>query len=210
MKNQEVDRALVTPNPAGYNKFVNVHKLYCFVDETGQDTEGRFFLVAVVLKSIEDLEILEKKLEDIEGKTGKRKLKWKKISNFVKQKFLTELLQVKELKRSIFYSVYEETKEYSKLTSLTVAKAVLANESENYTVTVIIDGLNNKERDVVREELKKLKIKYRKIRGMKDEQNIFLRLSDSMAGFLRDVYTEEQYAKQFAKRFKNAGVVTET
>lgn len=85
----------------------------------------------------------------------------------------------------------------------------MAKENENYTVTVIIDGLNYKERDVVRKELKKLKIKYRKIRGMKDEQNIFLRLSDAMAGFLREVYEGEQYTKQFIKRFKKTSIVTE-
>lgn len=188
---------------------MNVHKLYCYVDETGQDTEGKFFLVAVVIKHKDDIEKLEQKLEGVELKTGKRKQKWKKINNQTKQKFLEALLQIKELRHSIYYSIYEGTKEYSKLTSLTVAKAILAKENGNYTVTIIIDGLNNAERDVVRGELKKLKIKYRKIRGMKDEQNIFLRLSDAMAGFLRDIYTKEQYVKEFAKRFEEAGVVTE-
>ena len=140
------------------------------------------FLVAVVLKEINGLEILEEKLEEIEKRTGKRQSKWKKISRDIKKKYLEELIQIKELKKSIFYATYHASKEYSKLTSFTIAKAVLAKESTNYTVTVIIDGLNNKERDVVREELKKLKIKYRKIRGMKDEQSVFLRLADAMAG----------------------------
>jgi hypothetical protein len=62
---------------------------------------------------------------------------------------------------------------------------------------------------VVREELKKLKIKYRKIRGMKDERNIFLRLSDAIAGFLRDVYEGEKYTRGFIKRFGEAGIITE-
>lgn len=190
---------------------VMVTKLYCYVDETGQDTGGELFLVAVVLKEINGLEALEKKLEEIETKTGKRQSKWKKISRDIKKKYLEELIQIKELKNSIFYAIYQASKEYSKLTSFTIAKAVLAKESNNYnyTVTVIIDGLNDKERDVVREELKKLKIKYRKIRGMKDEQSIFLRLSDAMAGFLREVYEGEEYTKQFIKRFGKAGIVTE-
>ena len=186
-----------------------VTKLYCYVDETGQDTKGELFLVAVVLKEISGLETLEKKLEAIEARTGKKQSKWKKISQKIKKKYLEELIQVKELKNAIFYATYQTSKEYSKLTSLTIAKAVLAKESTNYTVTVIIDGLNNKERDVVREELKKLKIKYRKIRGMKDEQNIFLRLSDAMAGFLREVYEGEEYTKQFIKRFEKASMITE-
>ncbi|MEK7534147.1 MAG: DUF3800 domain-containing protein [Patescibacteria group bacterium] len=184
-------------------------KLYCYVDETGQDTKGELFLVAVVLKDISELEVLEKKLEGIEEITGKRQSKWKKTTKKVKQKYLDELVQVKELRKSIFYATYQASKEYSKLTSFTIAKAVLAKETTNYTVTVIIDGLNDKERDVVRGELKKLKIRYRKIRGMKDEQNIFLRLSDAMAGFLREAYENEKYALQFIKRFKKTSIVIE-
>ncbi|MBI4130664.1 hypothetical protein HY468_05075 [Candidatus Roizmanbacteria bacterium] len=45
---------------------------------------------------------------------------------------------------------------------------------------------------------------------MKDEQNIFLRLSDAMAGFLREVYERKEYTKQFIKRFEKASIVTET
>lgn len=186
-----------------------VTKLYCYVDETGQDTEGELFLVAVVLKDISELETLEKKLEEIEARSGKKQFKWKKVNQKIKKRYLEELIQVKELKNAIFYATYQASKEYSKLTSFTIAKAVLAKESTNYTVTVIIDGLNDRERNIVREELKKLKIKYRKIRGMRDEQSIFLRLSDAMAGFLREVYEGEEYAKQFMKRFEKATIVTE-
>lgn len=102
------------------------------------------------------------------------------------------------------------SKEYSKLTSLTIAKAILAKKQEDYTVTIIIDGFNNKERDVVREELKKLNIRYRKIRGMKDEQSVFLRLADAMAGFLREAYEKEVYTAGYIGRFIGAKIVTET
>ena len=53
-------------------------KLYCFVDESGQDTKGELFLVAVILHDTNDLLLLEDKLELIEKNTGKNKLKWKK------------------------------------------------------------------------------------------------------------------------------------
>lgn len=185
-------------------------KLYCYVDETGQDTKGELFLVVVVLKEIENLSSLEIKLIEIEDKTGKKQLKWRKTSNAIKKTYLGRLLQINDLKRSIFYSKYRDSKEYPKLTSLTIAKAVLAKQEKNYSVTVVIDGLNDREREVVREELKKLKIKYRKIRGMKDEQSVFLRLADAMAGFLRDIDEEKKYTKSFLKRLQTAQIVTET
>lgn len=184
-------------------------KLYCFVDETGQDTAGKLFLVAIVLKEVNQLESLERKLEGTEKRSGKKQAKWKRTKKEIKKKYLEELLQIKELRKSIFYSIYENTTEYTSLTSFTVAKAVLSKCNKDYTVTVVIDGLNDKERDVVRNELKKLKIKYNKIRGMKDEQNIFLRLSDAMVGFLREVYEKEPYAVTIMKKFQLKQVILE-
>lgn len=185
-------------------------KLYCYVDETGQDTKGSLFLVAIVIKEITDLFILEKKLEEIEKKTGKKLSKWKKTRQVIKKEYLKALIQVKDLKNSIYYSVYSDSKEYSKLTALTIAKTVLAKENKSYTVTIIIDGLNNREREIVRNELKKLKIKYRKIRGLKDEQSAFLRLADAMAGFLRDAREHELYTRQLIKDFLKKEIVNET
>ena len=184
-------------------------KLYCFVDETGQDTKGDFFLVVVFLHETNSLGNLEDILEKLEQKTGKRKSKWKKTSNVVKNEYLTSLLAIKDLKRSIYYSVYKGTLEFSKLTSLTIAKAVLSQATKHYEVTIVIDGLNDREREVVTRELKGLKIKYRKIRGMKDEQSVFLRLADAMAGFLRDIREKQTYTMKLGDYFVKKMIVRE-
>lgn len=81
-------------------------KLYCFVDESGQDTKGELFLVAVILHDTTNLISLENKLELLEKITGKHKLKWKKTNKNIKTKYLKELINIKELRNSIFYSTY--------------------------------------------------------------------------------------------------------
>ncbi len=106
-------------------------------------------------------------------------------------------------------SIYSWTKEYSKLTSLTIAKAILAKNYDKYEATIIIDGLNEHERRIVTQELKGLKIKYRKVRGMKDEQNVFLRLADTMAGFLRDVTEKQNYTNIYMKKLITKNIVKE-
>ncbi|MEK9143342.1 MAG: DUF3800 domain-containing protein [Patescibacteria group bacterium] len=184
-------------------------KLYCFVDETGQDTKGTFFLVVVVLKDSKTLDQLEQRLIAAEEFSGKRKQKWNKSHHAAKQQYLNALTHEKTLKESIYYSQYRETKAYVLFTALTIAKAVLAQRNNDYTVTVIIDGLNDKERDLVRTELKKLDIKYRKIRGMGDEQSAFLRLADAMAGFLRDSIEGESYTVGLMPRFIQKGIIVE-
>lgn len=50
-------------------------KLYCFVDETGQDTKGKFFLVSVVISGAER-EHLGKLLNETEQQSGKLEKKW--------------------------------------------------------------------------------------------------------------------------------------
>lgn len=183
-------------------------KLYCYVDETGQDTKGKLFLVVVVLQEVNNLLFLISFLMNIEKETGKRWLKWRKTKRAIKNNYLEQLLLTKRLKKSIFYSIYQDSKEYSQLTTLTIAKAILASDYQNYSLTIVIDGLNTKERDLIKTGLKKLKIKYHKVRGMKDEQDVFLRLADAMAGFLRDALEGQEYAEIFFKRFSSLQIVT--
>lgn len=86
----------------------------------------------------------------------------------------------------------------------------MSKNYDNYEVTILIDGLNDKEREVVTKELKGLKIKYRKVRGIKDEQNVFIRLADTMAGFLRDMTEKQAYTNVFIKELVKRNIVNET
>ena len=49
-------------------------KIYCYVDETGQDTLGELFIVSVVVNSA-DRDALVAVLEKIERTSGKGKVK---------------------------------------------------------------------------------------------------------------------------------------
>lgn len=118
-------------------------------------------------------------------------------------------MNLKLLKNSIYYSIYKDTKAYIPLISLTIAKTVLSKNITNYSVNILIDGLKDKEMEKVRKELKKLKIIYNRIRGLKDEQDIILRLADSIAGFLRDCAEKQKYTKPILKKFGEAKVIAE-
>ena len=101
-------------------------KLYCYVDETGIDTEGKFYLVATILVDGQQREALEQRLEQLEQQTRKGKVKWTRAAFDRKERYIIGLDSIRELKASIYYSIYRSTKEYIVLTSLTIAKAVLA------------------------------------------------------------------------------------
>lgn len=118
-------------------------------------------------------------------------------------------MSLKELKEAIFYSTYHNTKRYTALITQTIAKAIFARKVDDYRVNIIIDGLNKKEMEKVRKELKKLKVHYKKIKGMRDEQNVFLRLADAIAGFLRDCVEKQTYTKFLFRRFKEQKMIVE-
>lgn len=184
-------------------------KLYCHVDETGQDGLQNFFLVSIVITDRAKKDQLEEQLEMLEKETGKNTLKWTKTKTSIRKDFIERIGKIKTLRNSIFYSMYPDGKAYTHLTSLSVAKAVLAKGETNYTVTVIIDGLTRTDTEKVRHDLKQLKVKYDNIRGMKDEQSVFLRLADCFAGFIRDYVEKQPYAQELFSRLRRREIVME-
>lgn len=48
-----------------------MQKLYCYVDESGQDTKGEIFVVGIVILE-QERERMEKELESIETISGKK------------------------------------------------------------------------------------------------------------------------------------------
>ncbi len=187
----------------------NTAKIYCYVDETEQDTGGKLFLVAVIQKHKGELQALREQLVLIESSSGKSMLKWKKTSFKIKQDYLLELAKLPELHRSIYYSKYLDSKEYIRFVSLTVAKALNATMTIDYSSYVVVDALNARDESRVKTELKRLGIKYRTVRGMKDEQEPLLRLADALAGFIRDYEEGQDYTKHYFNLFKKAHIIRE-
>lgn len=117
-----------------------MQKLYCYVDETGQDTEGKFFLVSIVVAGNERDE-LDNFLLEIEETTGKRQNKWRKSDFETRKAYLLEVFSNPLFKGKLFFGKYEG-KSYIDLTILATAQAIFARTEENYKATVIVDGLS--------------------------------------------------------------------
>ena|SRR6266568_2273041 len=138
-------------------------KLYCYVDETGQDTAGDFFLVSVVVTEEEQSAFI-RQLELIEVETGKRQIKWHKTSVQRRVAYIKAVLACPIFQRTIFFSHYKNTKAYVELSVLTTAKAVFQRAHDDYRATVIVDGLSRSEVRRFSSELRKLRVLVRKVR----------------------------------------------
>jgi hypothetical protein len=162
-------------------------KLYAYIDESGQDTNGALFVVGVIVLE-EERDTVLKELERIEQESGKRNIKWRKARHRMRETYMRYIAQSPIFKNTLFFEIFGESKEYLEMTSFTAAKAIIKKaDDREYSVTVYVDGLSKA--DVVNfgKELKALNIKRRKVKGVrKDENNALIRLADALCGLVRD------------------------
>lgn len=187
------------------NKIIK-QKLYCYVDETGQDTRGKLFLVSVVITSSQK-EKLRDKLNKIEQTSGKKIKKWTKTTRSQRKKYIEAIITEKDFVNNIFYSEYRDTKAYVDLTILTTAKSLLGKARLPYQATIFVDGLNRTERHRFSAGLRQLKVNVRKVRGLRDQSDEFIRLADAIAGFVRDVLEEDQTMKSLCKKAEQNKII---
>lgn len=171
-------------------------RLACFSDETGQDTAGRFFLVATCIVDLDKVDSYNNILTEVESATNKKSIKWGKCSNKIRTDFIEGLNESSFPLKSLFYSDFKDTKQYAQLISLVIAKTILQKtDDKEYVVKIYFDKITRRTELVVKQELKKLKIKFRSVRGVRDESVALIRLVDSIAGFMRDSIEDRQYSK---------------
>ncbi|MFA7209065.1 MAG: DUF3800 domain-containing protein [Parcubacteria group bacterium] len=170
-------------------------KLYAYVDESGQDTKGLIFVVSILVLENEIGAVCDG-LEKIEIKSGKKNTKWNKSHHEFRKAYIKGILKLEYLKGRIFFEIFSDTKKYIELTSFATAKAILKKSGkEDYKVTIFVDGFKKKEIEIFSRGLRDLKIRTRKIRGVKkDENNSFIRLVDAICGLVRDSEDGNEWA----------------
>lgn len=190
-------------------KYEHKKKFFVYVDESGQDTGGVLFVVGIFIVEGDknDLSVV---LEKTEAESRKKNLKWNKSKNVFRKEYIEKLFKIPEIKGNIFFDVFQDSKEYIGLTSFATARAILRKAKKNdYKASIFVDGLKKKEVEVFRRGLRDLRIQTRKIRGVKkDENNVFIRLADSLCGFVRDANDGNKWAEETLKRLIEKKIVT--
>lgn len=162
-----------------------MQKLYCYLDETGQDTQGRLFVVAAVITG-DARDSVRRLLERLEYVSGKGQKKWSKATRAQRQAYMTQVLQAPALHARLFYGHFRQTTTYLPCVLHTAAHAVTTVAAgADYRATVLIDGLPREERFRVGAGLRQLQVAVRRVRGLRDESDAFIRLADAVAGFVR-------------------------
>lgn len=185
-----------------------MQKLYCYVDETGQDTEGKLFLVAVVIL-INGRENLKSKLRKAEQVSGKGVKKWTRTTRKQHEQYVKQIIFDSEFSNTIFYAQYDNTRSYVDLTILVTAKAILGKAKPPYTTIVFVDGLGRSERRRFAVGLRKLKVNVKKVRGIREQSDEFARLADAVAGFVRDNLEGNEEIQKLCQTAKRNNIIKE-
>lgn len=165
-------------------------KRYVYVDETGQDTRGRLFIVAaVVLSEIDDTCAA---CEKIEALSGKAISKWGKTRPAIRLTYIREILKTPLLTGALRFAVFSDTKDYDTLTIETIARAIGKTTVSKLKTRVYVDALSKAKRREYAQLLRQKGIQTDEVRGIeRDESNALIRLADAIAGFVRDALEAE-------------------
>jgi hypothetical protein len=184
-----------------------MQKLFCYVDESGQDTKGQFFVVAVTIVG-KDRDEMRKFLEQIEIDSGKKKTKWRRTKVELKIAYFEKIITSRHFDGSIFCTISRESTTYRDTTIVTIASAINEYRSgERYKASVFIDGLKKSEVKMVGTGLRRIGIHTEKVRGVRDESDVFIRLADSVAGLARDYFNKEKFALEIFQKATKKKVI---
>lgn len=161
-----------------------MQKLYCYLDETGQDTRGDLFLVSAVVNGVER-DDAQRILEQIEKESGKNKSKWVRTRDEARQRYLTAVFAQPVFQGHLLYAVYRDTMNYPEHTAQTAKRAIDRFAEANYKAPIIVDGLEGQQRQSFSNLVRSLGVRYKTICGVRDETDAFIRLADALCGLAR-------------------------
>ena len=165
-----------TTDPVGWMRY----DLY--VDESGQDTKGEMFVVAVV--AVENSEEFRQYCESLEKSSGKGKVKWRSAQKMLRLDYLRSIMFVSSShKFKLFYSVFRKTTDYDSATIDGIANAIRKLRPLGSQVYVYVDGLAKSKCNAYKTRLRQLSCPVKKVsRVAKDENEPLVRLADALAG----------------------------
>lgn len=185
-------------------------KIYCYVDESGQDTEGRLFVVVAVVVG-EGRDVIEAAVTALEERSRRTARKWHRSQRQRRVEYAAGLPSVEEVCGHVFARVYGEGANYLDRTAYVIGDAIAAyaerNGTQEFTGVAVVDGLKDAEAKRMSKLIRSRGIRLAKLRGAKDEVSPLVRLADSVAGILRDAADGDEVFRDNADRLRRGGIL---
>jgi hypothetical protein len=161
-----------------------MQKLYCYVDESGQDATSEVFIVVAIVSDQDQAAFRQECLAVEESAvTGKRK--WHKSRPERRWQYLELVLEGKLGQGQVFFGQFKKPLPYFLPLLETIEKAIKDVASKDYQATIYIDGIDRQKAAEMTNALRIRGIKLRLVRSQRDEAEPLIRLADMWAGCIR-------------------------
>jgi len=185
-----------------------MQKLYCYVDETGQDPRSEVFIVVAVISS-KDQAYIRKQLTDIEDMAKTHKLKWHKTRHDRRMYYLTLILDKKIATGDVYTAHYQKPIPYFFPIINVLEKAIKEAAKGLYRATIYVDGIDRKKAVELTNALRAAGVSLRMVKGCRDESEPIIRLADMWAGCIRSALLGRQDTQDMVKRAKKENYLRE-
>lgn len=170
----------------------SIKKLYCYVDETGQDAGSKFFVVVSIVSS-EDQLSTRGKLLDLENQSKVHARKWFNSRSPIKEDFLNMVVSEQIAKGDLYYAKFKKPLPFFLPLLETVEKAIKDKAGTDlYQAIVYVDGIDKKKAKELTGALRMKGISLKYVRSARDESEPFIRLVDRWAGCIRQALKGQQ------------------
>lgn len=182
-------------------------KLYCYVDESGQDTKGRLFIVSVIITK-DDRDEICNLIEELEKRSGKKATKWLRSKVKIKIAFIKAVINSRSFRGKIYFTIVKNNTNYQQITFEAIALAIrCAKTTDKYKASIFIDGLSRPAEKSAGPIIRNLGIRTEKVRGVIDESYPLIRLADAMAGLIKEKCEGIGYAEKLYKEGIQVGTL---
>lgn len=161
-----------------------MQKLYCYVDESGQDNASQAFIVVAVVND-QDQDALREQCIAVEREAGTGRRKWHKSRPERRLRYLAFILERGLCRNGVFFGWFKKPLPYFLPLLETIEQAIKEVAQEEYRTTVYIDGIDRKKAAEMTNALRIRGIRLRQVRSRRDEAEPLIRLADMWAGCIR-------------------------
>ena len=183
-------------------------KLYCYVDETGQDVGSKVFIIVAVVV-ISNVDAARERLQELEAKTRIGKIKWHKSDYKYRIKFMEEFLLGDNKDLRIYFLKVRKPVFYYLPTVEILQRAIAANNASNTQAIICIDGLDKFSGKKYTNALRTKTLKIKLAKGARDESEALIRLADRWAGCIRMALSGNEDCEALMARAEKKGILKE-
>lgn len=187
---------------------VKRQKIYCYVDETGQDAGSKFFIVACV-EVEKDPEPIRSVLIELEQQTKIGAIKWHKSNYGRRIAFMEAFLLTKHSGLKVYFGRYKKPIPYGLPTVEVLQKSIQGFSTNPVQAIIYIDGLDRISALKITNALRSKYIYLNLVKGVRDESEVLIRLADRWAGCLRSAFAGNPDCEQLLKRAVKTGFLVE-